>query len=744
MNNKDNFIASYGAAREVTGSMHLLSLDLGTGRDGKKIRKNLLLDCGSFQGSNATDKNLYLPPSLDVSKIDFIFLTHSHLDHVGRLPVLAQRGFRGSIICTSMTKNITLIVLEDSLKIQDEDEERGYTRIWSAEDLDNVKSMFDIDRSNITEGDYPTWSWKDEKNVEKIRVRFLPSQHILGSASILIEKPVRFLYTGDLGGGKGEMHITPKVPNDVGCVENEVDYLMIESTYGDRHGLDRDAIPIDILRNAIEDMRARKGRLLIATLAIDRTEEILRMLKKLGVKDKVYLDSPMGADLLRLYIHNRYLLSKIAEEFGNIDISRINDETSDDELKTLFRPENFEIVRSRRISKKIADNKDSCIVVASSGMLEGGRIMEHLPGILESEKNILLFTGYQAEGTLGREILDGVKEVKIKTRKQAPHWERNLIMESNFVDTSFDGDRKSRSESRSGSGSGSEIIGEIETKLKIKCSVRKIEGLSAHADQGVLLEYINGFKVLPSKIFIVHGERKGAEILEEKIRERFRIKTIINEFDREYSLDESSIIERLVIKDIANVNDLLVKGMIHFRTDLGICAASFGGYIIDEGRTKGYKLVSGEEYQKMLDNKVIINTTGMGDIDIGIGGMDNGTKVVSEKIKAVSGTIPAKDEFVYEMVDAFANNLISKNLVKTLQTSCKKQSEYMKIISNRIEGNDLILSLSQLEEKGVIITNDERNKLIKKLGDILLRSVKMDMNILVASYNEINREIASI
>lgn len=742
----DNYLVSYGAVSgDVTGSMHLINLDLGM-VNGERKQLKILLDAGSFQGIDSISKNAYLPKSIVPSEIDYIFITHSHADHIGRLPVLVQRGFKGEIICTPVTRDICYIVLEDALKIQNEDEERGIMRLWEEEDLEKVKKLFRTTGSSGIEQDYPEWSWKDNRGVERVRIRFIQSYHILGSASILIEEPIKLLYTGDLGGGKSGMHVVPKLPDDV--KKEGVDYLIIESTYGNRPTIDTGKSPLSILKGVIEDVRKSRGRLLIASLAIDRTEEILMMLKKLRVKEKVYLDSPMGADLLRIYIHNRYLLSRIMEEFGNgnIDNSKIDEDIDKEdeeirieEMRKIFRPDNFEVITTRRRSKEVADSNESCIVIASSGMLEGGRIMGHLPGVLEGEKNILLFTGYQAQGTLGRDILDGVGEIEVKTKKKAPHLERNLIFESNFVDTSFKNrDKKGGRDKGDGDKRDEryeEIIGEVSVKIKIKASIRKIEGLSAHADQGVLLEYINGFDVLPSKIFIVHGEKDSVSELERKIKEKFRVKTIISKFDTEYGINESDIIEKIIIKDVSNVDSLINRNMLRFNNVAGNRIASFAGWVLDGG--ENYKLISQEDVQEIMMKAIPSEN-----------GIIKEEQPLSEDKKLVISSIckdediPSADELVNVMTKAFKDGFISKGLIKSLfEASQRGVGEYMKVIDKRIKGRDIILDDIELEKRGKSLDRNERDRMLEMFGGLLKRSVKMDMRVLNLALDKINDEI---
>lgn len=622
-----NSIRFCGAVHEVTGSMHLLALD----------GKNILLDAGAFQGLDSESKNL-APLSFNPSVVDYIFLSHGHLDHAGRLPVLCQRGFEGGIIATPTTREITYRLLDDSLRIQKEEEEM----LFGEEDVRKAKSLFEP-----VGQDYPDW----ESDDRRIKVRFLPSEHILGSSSIHILEPVSLLYTSDLGGGKSSLHSSPKPPET--C-----DYLVIESTYGSRDLEPGKEQILAQLRDAVESVHKSKARLLIPVFSIDRAEEILFMLRELGVEDKVYLDTPMGIDILDIYTHNKYLLSKISDKFmrGDLNVSKV------------FHPASFERIRSRKRSEELIASGESCVILASSGMLEGGRIRGYLPGFLPHEKNILLFSGYQAEGTLGREIFDGAREVDV------------------------DG-----------------------ALVKVKAGIRKIEGLSAHADRSSLLSYIDGFKILPSQVFVVHGEREAAEALCEDIKRRYRIRSMVPRANEDYPLSTGEIRERIIKKELS------IKAMpLNFENIAGKKIALFAGGIMDSG--DGYSLVSSREIEELLHELASNTQAAEPKPDLGI-------PLPEEEI---GGAAPQPKELVGLLVSYYKSGYISKSLVRDLIDAVERGlGEYLKRIEKKKEKDVLLLEEPDLRRKKIVLAN--RDETSKKIEDMLRRSSKMDIETLKIS-----------
>ncbi|GFO96282.1 RNA-metabolising metallo-beta-lactamase [groundwater metagenome] len=629
-----------GAACEVTGSMHLLTIE----------DKKILLDAGAFQGTDAKDKNS-APLVFDPVEIDYIFLTHAHYDHTGRLPMLCQRGFKGEIITTPATREITFRIMDDSLRIQ---KEEGEELLFTEEDVKKAKSLF----VPLNE-DYPRWQ-DDEK---MIKIKFIPSEHILGSSSIFIEEPVSLLYTGDIGGGSSSLHSIPK-PSDT-C-----DYLIIESTYGNRI-LEKSHIEIlSQLKAAVESIRKNNSRLLIPIFSVDRAEEILFMLRELNIKEKIYLDTPMGIDMLDIYSHNKYLLSKISDEF----LKR-----NSKELDKIFHPDNFERLRARKNSDELAESTESCIILASSGMLEGGRIRKYLPRFLPDEKNILLFSGFQAEGTLGRDIINGNSEVNV------------------------DG-----------------------IPVKVKAGIKKLEGLSAHADKTALLNYIDCFKILPVKVFIVHGERGASLELSDAIKDKFRIKTFVPKMNEEYDLAAGEVRERTIVKGISTGTICL-----NFENISGKKMALFAGGIIDNG--DGYSLVSVREIEEMLhDLKKEMVKPLHDEIII------PETHIQPETLS--SATPPLPEELVMGLIKIFKEGYISKSLIRDLIDASERGiSEYRKIIDKKIKNDALILDENDLSRKGIQIP--DRSLISGQLEDLLKRSSLMEPANLQLSLNRMFNEI---
>lgn len=764
----NNYLISYGGVGEVTGSMHMIVFN-----EDLENEMKILLDAGGFQGLDSHAKNAYLPGSINPGEIKYIFLTHSHYDHIGRLPILVQRGFEGKIICTPTTRDIAYRMLDDMLHIQQSEIEidryaiSGLKNLFNEKDIEKTKRLFD--NSECTgDDDYPEWEWKDSKGNVEIKIRFIPSEHILGSAAILIEEPIRLLYTGDLGGGRSNLHGIPKPP-DSGDNGYGVDYLMIESTYGNRNMEKSDVLQ---LSEAIEDIKKSGGRLLIPVLAIDRAEEILYLLRKLGVKENVYLDTPMGVDILDIYSENKFLLSRIQDQFTTGYLSEKEGEgkrekevkeRDRDEFEKIFRPVNFRIVHLKRFNAELAASNEPCIILASSGMLEGGRIMGYLPRFLENEKNILLFTSYQAEGSLGRLILDGAKEV---TYENILSKKERFEIEEASVDIIKEGDR-TKEEDRINIGEGSDFS-QIVRKItsKVKCQIRKIEGLSAHADMNGLLDYINGFKIMPGKIFIVHGEKDSSSRFEKEIRDRFRTKTVVVKYNTKYDLNECEIIVKEKVKDISNVESLRDSGVLKFWNVGEKLIAPFAGWVVDHGfEGGGYSLASQEEIQDMIGRRVMIENIGGVILDSQKKTIEIKNEIMDKRNDKESidlnedngnGNRNGNDEnelnpgeLTNILFSYFNNGYISKGLIKSLVDSIEKgMNEYTKTVDKRIRGRDLILDDIELEKREVKglkgesrLNKENRDKIGEKLGNVLKRSTKMDRKILYTSLINIRDEI---
>ena len=453
-----------GGVRTVTGTCFYLV----------RGEKKFLVDCGMYQGLNAAEVNRK-GFEFDPSEIDCLFLTHSHLDHVGLVPKLVKEGFTGRIITTSAAADITELILYDSAHIQETDTEwhnrkalrSGFPIIeplYTRRDVENVLPL--IERKSYG---------RIENLCEGIRYRFVDAGHILGSASLELwymdgtgEKKI--VFSGDIG--KKENPIV----RDPVFVE-ETNYLTIESTYGNRNhkGMKES---IDELVEVIKSTFKKGGNVIIPSFALGRTQDLLYILNKLVKEDRlfrinVYIDSPLAERITKVYAAHPEYFEEGAKELFNLQ--------SRDALRLHF---------TRRIDDSIALNKikREAIIIASSGMCEGGRIKHHLKHNLWRKESSIVFVGFQAHGTLGREIVEGAKIV--------------------------------------------EVLGE---DIVVRAGIHTLGGFSAHADKDELMQWISMFKNTP-EIFVVHGEEKASLDFQALVIERFGYKTHVPEKGQEFEI----------------------------------------------------------------------------------------------------------------------------------------------------------------------------------------------------------------
>lgn len=434
-----------GAVDSVTGSKSCLEID--------DIR--IVVDSGLFQGmKDAAHRNREV---VIKDKIDFVFLTHAHLDHSGYLPVLAKNGFRGLIYCTVETRELVEIILNDSVKIQENElKEGGQTEpLYTAEDVELVMSQIIVVQKGV---DYKK---------SHFHFRFSEAGHILGAASVTIwNDKLKIAFSGDIGRRDDILHLAPQALTDI-------DYLVLESTYGDRRHK-RNHI-IDDLQKEIDLIIQKKGVLLIPSFAVARTQQIILYLHEIFEKSpqhkiKVYVDSPMAIKATKVY--EKYIEStKISKEgfknaLGSVKLA---------EFESTF--------------DKVRKQKPPFIVVSSSGMLGGGMIMKYLDMFIHHSENTILFSGYQGEGSLGRKILDGE--------------------------------------------TGMELNGHI---LKIRAEIHLLEGLSAHADQDELIDYACHAKGRLKKVFLNHGEKESMLALQGTLSHKLKIPVVIPEKGLKYDL----------------------------------------------------------------------------------------------------------------------------------------------------------------------------------------------------------------
>ncbi len=460
-----------GAARTVTGSKYLL--DTGTSR--------VLIDAGLFQGLKELRERNWLPFPIPASEIDAIVLTHAHLDHCGYLPRLVSQGFRGRIFCTAGTLDLCRIVLPDAGRIQEEDaanaNRHGYSRHAPALPL-----YTETDAFRAISQLQPVGYDRPMPVVPGVGVDFVNAGHLLGSAYARIRLADRtILFGGDLG-----RFGRPVLPDP--STVTEADYLLVESTYGNRvHHQDDDGTQ---LAEIVKATAERGGRIIIPSFAIGRVEELLYWLKRLEDERRipvlpVFLDSPMAVDAL----------SRYQQRLAELD-PEMNPESRDDKAPhgpadheervaerqrhaqqerqvCAFCTERFRTISTAAESKQLTQSKMPAIVISASGMATGGRVLHHLKAGLPDPRNTVLFVGYQAAGTRGRQLVDGEKVVKIH--------------------------------------------GEM---VPVQARVQLVESMSAHADSTEILRWLGGFTKPPRLTFIVHGEPVAMEALSGAIHDR--------------------------------------------------------------------------------------------------------------------------------------------------------------------------------------------------------------------------------
>src|SRR3989339_405312 len=440
-------ITFYGAAQNVTGSKHLI--ETGGYR--------LLLDCGMHQGrrSEANKLNRQLPFRGDL--IDTVILSHGHLDHCGMIPALVNDGFKGRVYCASATAEVAASIMRDSAMIQEQDTAYFNRHHKLSEWIEPLYTMYDVDQATGRLESIPYFRNSKEWTTltDSIRFKFLDAGHILGSAITVIEikegsnvKTIAF--TGDLGQAGVPILFSPEP------IKEQLDALLLESTYGDRNHKPL-GVAVEELIGVVEQAIKDKSKIIVPAFSLGRTQELIYILHKLTDEKKIprlpiYIDSPLAVTLTDIF-------SKYSHDF---DHETWQDFGSRSEKPFAFR--NLHYVRSVEESKSLNDMKGPLMIIAASGMAEGGRILHHLKNNISDPTVTVLVTGYQAQSTLGRRIQDGNSPVR--------------------------------------------IYGEEYT---IRARVLTLNEFSAHADQAGLLQYLSGIKS-PKNIFLVHGEVGPAQV----------------------------------------------------------------------------------------------------------------------------------------------------------------------------------------------------------------------------------------
>ena len=439
-------VVSYGAAEVVTGSCHLFSIDGGP---------NILIDCGMFQGQE--EERNYGPFDFDPSDVDYLLVTHAHLDHVGRIPKLIKEGYAGPIYATHATRDLAEVILFDSAKIMKEDYLTNYKKAQRQGKEASVTAPL-YEEEDVVDALNAVWHYTEYDTpfelAEGIEVVYHDAGHILGSAFIEInymENNVRqtIVFSGDIG-NDNDM-VLPKLEK---CTH--ANYLYVESTYGDRDHQTAEISETEFKRIVIDTLNDW-GNVIIPSFAVERTQELLCILK--GMHDRkelpecqIFLDSPMATQATQVYRNYAELLSDKCQAFKERD-------------GTIFDFEGLVYTPDVEASKQINEVDTRAIIIAGSGMCNGGRILHHFKNRLWNKKNALIFVGYQAVGTLGRRIVDGARWVKI-----------------------------------------------YHEDILIKASVHTINGFSAHADQSAIIRWIGQMEDL-SRIYLIHGEEDKQVIL---------------------------------------------------------------------------------------------------------------------------------------------------------------------------------------------------------------------------------------
>ena len=470
-----------GAAISVTGSCHLIITD----------KYKILLDCGQFQGGKAMEELNYMDFGFDPSEIDYMFLSHAHIDHCGRIPLLVKRGFKGNIYCTDATADLADIMLKDSGYIHEKEAEWKNRKAERAgrkiiEPLYTYK-----DAAASIEFLKPVLYGQTIEINEDIRVRFKDAGHILGSAIIELwikeaGKESKIVFSGDLG-VKGR-----PILRDPEFIE-EADFVIMETTYGNRvHPNNENSVKdlIDIILRTKE----RGGTVVIPSFAVGRTQELIYQLNMFYEENEdyrdrleditVYVDSPMATNATEIFRRNAQVFDEETKEYilkgdNPLDFKNLKFTRTSDESRML----NFD--------------PSPKVIISASGMCEAGRIKHHLKHNLWDPKNSVVFVGYQAEGTLGRSIVNGDKDVS--------------------------------------------IFGE---KIHINAEIYNLEGFSGHADREGLLEWISSFTKAPKEIFLVHGEEKSKKDFADSIKKALGREAIVIEDFSEFDLETDSMIDK--------------------------------------------------------------------------------------------------------------------------------------------------------------------------------------------------------
>jgi metallo-beta-lactamase family protein len=458
----------WGAAQTVTGSMHQLEAD----------GRRYLLDCGMYQGhrKEAEQRNRHFP--FPGPSIDAVILSHAHIDHSGNLPLLVKNGFGGPIYATPASVDLAHAMLLDTAHIQESDvaflnkrrERRGEGELEPLYTTEDAQRTFPLFQS------VPYYTPKELS--AKLSYQCYDAGHILGSSTILLRsqengREVRLLFSGDLGRKSMLIIRDPDPPPPA-------DYLIMESTYGGRSHEEPQSAK-DKLAGVIKNTAARGGKVIVPAFAVGRVQQLVLLLHELTNEGRVpnipiFVDSPLAVDVTEIF-------RKHPEVFDEETRKYLTD--GDDP----FGFNRLTYIREANESKKLNDLHGPCVIISPSGMCEAGRILHHLRNNLEDPRCTVLITGYQADNTLGRRLLDKLPEVK--------------------------------------------VFGE---PMRVRATVESLQSLSAHADQTEMLEWMKPLAGTLKKVFLVHGEPEGAQTLQQAIQKQYGVETAIPGWGEKFEL----------------------------------------------------------------------------------------------------------------------------------------------------------------------------------------------------------------
>ena len=485
-----------GASMDVTGSCHLISTD----------KHKILLDCGQFQGGKEMEKLNYEAFPFDAGEIECVLLSHAHIDHCGRLPLLSKRGFKGQIYCTDATADLLEVMLKDSAHIHEKDAE------WQS-------------RKNARTGKPPVeplYTMKDAENTlkmvkpvlydqlleinDQMRIVFNDAGHILGSAITELwvdegETTSKIVFSGDLGVSERPILRNPKKIK-------KADYVIVESTYGNRlHPANSTSID-ELIEITLKTVK-RGGSVIIPSFAVGRTQELIYQFNRFYEQNaeyqkdlenvNVYIDSPMATTATEVFKKN----AQVFDEETKAYILK-----GDNPLDF----KNLKFTRNTADSQMLNTDTSAKVVISASGMCEAGRIRHHLKHSLWDARNSVVFVGYQAEGTLGRSLVQGAKEVK--------------------------------------------LFGE---PINVNAEIYNLEGFSGHADQNGLIDWLSGFQAAPKQIFLVHGEYQAKHDFAAKIHETLGYTPVVIEANCEFELETGMLLSRDEIIKEAIDEDVVVR-----------------------------------------------------------------------------------------------------------------------------------------------------------------------------------------